>query len=689
MNRTGAALLSAAVAVSTFVIPIESAAATPAPAATSQRLTNLAHLDYLADRVAERPSAAHTTYRLARDPNIGVLWVYANHQDDGTFRRVGGGDYDAATNTYAQGAYDTDDIARAAVVYLRQWQATGSSHAKEQAYQQLRGLAYFQTLTGPKAGEVVLWMQPNGALNPSPIIKDNPDPSDSDASYWLARTLWAYGEGYAAFRHSDPAFAAFLAARMALSLRALNRDVLTDYGKYQVLHGVRVPAWLIGDGADASSEAALGIAAYVKAGGPGAGTALTALAELTRGITELSAGSTTTYPYRALLPWALSRSQWHAWGAQMASGLAAAYPLLGRRELLKTAVADTAGFTAQLLTSTGPVNGMQPTVTNGAQIAYGADGRVQALYAVSRLTRSIGLRDLAGVAAGWFFGANPAGVPVYDPSTGVTNDGVEADGRVNGNSGAESTIHGLLTMQLLDAHPDLATLARQSAHIAVRDGLTTVEAETGTLTGAATVVTPKPQWTGDAQWSGDAVVAGRRQRGDLDLARRRSTTAGPTRGRVPAGSRRTHPVHRGLVVRHGPLRRHRRAGCRRVAELAAAGRHRSDRSRRHADGYRTNLGRHRPYRRPAGDAGGRHPLGLGRRTRHRRADVQGPTDSGPFGGSSRQRPSDGQVLRPQRPPARHVDLAGRYRHHRHRPWRLHCDHPLTPAPCGDHLAIRG
>ncbi len=69
-------------------------------------------------------------------------------------------------------------------------------------------------------------------------------------------------------------------------------------------------------------------------------------------------------------------------------------------------------------------------------------------------------------------------------------------------------------MQLLDAHPDLATLARQSAHIAVRDGLTTVEAETGTLTGAATVVTPDPQWTGDALWGpapdghGRAVAAG-------------------------------------------------------------------------------------------------------------------------------------------------------------------------------------
>jgi len=503
-----AAVLTAIVTVAVLVVPTGTAAAATSTARAGVRLTNLAHLDFLTDTVAVSPSAAHTTYRLAQEPGIGVLWVYADRQSDGSYRRVGGGAYDTATNTYAQGAYDTDDIARAAVAYLREWRATGSAHAKQQAYQQLRGLAYFQTLTGPKAGEVVLWMQPDGTLSPSPIIKDNPDPSDSDASYWLARTLWAYGEGYAAFRHADPAFAAFLADRMTLAVRALNRDVLVDYGRHVVLHGVRVPAWLIANGADASSEASLGLAAYVRAGGPGARAARKALAELSRGISELSAGSTTTFPYRALLPWALSRSQWHAWGAQMASGLAAAYPLLGRPELLRTAVADTAGFTPQLLTSTGPVNGIQPTVTGGAQIAYGADGRVQALYAVSRLTRSSGLHDLAGVAAGWFFGANTAGVPVYDPATGVTNDGVEADGRVNRNSGAESTIHGLLTMQLLDAHPDLASLARRSAHISLRDGLTTVEAETGALTGPASVVTPDPQWTGDALWSNQAVAAG-------------------------------------------------------------------------------------------------------------------------------------------------------------------------------------
>ena len=158
--------------------------------AATRPLTTLAHLDFLTDRVGVTDTAAHSMYKLAADPKVGVQWVYANVESDGTFTRVGGGDYNPLKNTYGQGAFDTDDIARAAVVYLRQWQATGEEKAKDQAYQLLRGLTYLQTLTGPKAGEVVLWMQPDGTVNPSPLQPDSPNPSDSDASYWLARTLW-------------------------------------------------------------------------------------------------------------------------------------------------------------------------------------------------------------------------------------------------------------------------------------------------------------------------------------------------------------------------------------------------------------------------------------------------------------------------------------------------------------------
>ncbi|MET0965267.1 MAG: hypothetical protein ABWZ02_02655 [Nakamurella sp.] len=494
-------------------------AATPAPTAAAvpmSSLTNLAHLDFLTEQVAVPDSTAHSSYRLATEPTVGVLWVYADANPDGSFTKVGGGPYDAATNTYSQGAFDADDIARAAVVYLRQWRATGDTKAKEQAYQQLRGLSYLQTLTGPSAGEVVLWMQPDGTLNPSPTPVELPDPSDSGPSYWLARTLWALGEGYAAFEHTDREFAAFLKSRMDLAVAALHRDVLGDYRSYQLIHGVRVPAWLIVDGADASSEAVLGLAAYVQATGDRRARA--ALTKLAHGIAAMSDGSPTSWPYRALLPWALSRSQWHAWGSNMSVALAAAATVLGEQNLLKPAISDTAGFSAQLLTSTGPINGMQPTPTDITQIAYGADARVQGLFAVGTASHRPGIRQLAGIAAGWFFGQNASGAAVYDPATGVTRDGVQGDGTVNNNSGAESTIHGLLTMQVLDANPDLAALARSAAAIHTRNGLSVVEAESGTLRGQATVITPASAWTGESLWSGSYVAAGPGSTIDVALA---------------------------------------------------------------------------------------------------------------------------------------------------------------------------
>ena len=254
-----------------------------APAAAP--LTNLAHLDFLTATVTPPPQPGHTTYQLGTQPSVGVLWVYANYLAPGSYQVTGGGSYDAADNSYGQGAYDADDISRAAVVYLRHWKQFGDRHSRDEAYQLLRGLTYLQTASGPDAGNVVLWMQPDGTLNPSPTPPDSPNPSDAGPSYWLARTIWALGEGYADFRGSDPAFATFLRQRLDLAITALDREVLTSYGHYEISNGLRMPAWLITGAADASSEATLGLAAYVRAGGGAA--ARTALAELAEGIADL------------------------------------------------------------------------------------------------------------------------------------------------------------------------------------------------------------------------------------------------------------------------------------------------------------------------------------------------------------------------------------------------------------------
>jgi len=472
-------------------------AASPATAAPSSTLTNTAHLDFLLDTATPAAVDGHTTYRLAEEPALTMPWTYADARDGGTFERVGGGPLDPETGYWGQGAYNSDDIARAAVVYVRHWQQTGSAASRDKAYELLRSVAYLQTDSGPNAGNVVLWMQPDGTLNRSPEPVELPDPSDSGASYWLARSVWAFGEGYAAFKNDDPAFAAFLQDRLQLGVKAIDRQALNKYGKYVTADGKKVPAWLIVNGADASSEAVLGLTAYVGATRDKA--AKSALKKLARGIAEMGAGDTRQWPYGAILPWAESPSMWHAWSSQMPAALAEASIVLDDKSLLKPALADSGSFTPTLITAGGPDNAWYPTPIEKVQIAYGADSRLQSLLAVSDASGRGGFDDLAAIMGAWYFGNNKSGAPVYDPATGVTFDGVQADGSVNKNSGAESTIHGLLSMLALDEHPAIAERAQSIAHVETQSGLSIVEAETAT---GGTVVTPESAWTGESQWSG-------------------------------------------------------------------------------------------------------------------------------------------------------------------------------------------
>ena len=485
MNPTRRTVLGGAVAASAAaMLPMATAsAATP----KAGRLSNLAHLDFLRASVAPPAAPGHSTF--GSGP-LGVLWTYADRQADGSYKRIGGGTFDPVTNTYGQGAYNADDISRAAVVYLRHWELFHDASSLAAARGLLRGLTFLQSPNG----NVVLWMQPDGTLNPSADPPELPDPSDSGPAYWLARTVWALGEGYAVFRRTDRAFADFLKARIELAVSALERQVLTRYGQYNIVDGRRVPAWLIVNGADATSEAVLGLAAYVRAGG--SARARRALAQFAEGIAAMSAGSRTVWPFRALLPWGESISDWHAWGAQMPSALAAASSALGSRRLLDPAIGDTAGFTPLLMTAGGPDNGWLPAPIDRTQIAYGVDARLQGLLAVGLP----GLKQVAAFVAAWYFGANRAGEAMYDPATGRTYDGISGDGVVNRNSGAESSIHGQLSMLALDAAPEIARLVGRPTY----DGLRVVEAESAT---GGQVVTPPSAWTGESQWSNGSYLS--------------------------------------------------------------------------------------------------------------------------------------------------------------------------------------
>lgn len=463
-------------------------------------VVNLAHLDFLHDSVPypSAPPAGHSTTEPGTP--IDTWWVYANFNPaTGTYTRTGGGAYDAAAHTYGQGAFDTDDVARAAVVYLTHYRYYHDRHSLELARGALRWVLYMQTTSGPNAGNFILWMQPDGALNPNPTPPDQPNPADAGASYWMARSMWALGEGYQTFRQIDPGFASVLAARMRLAMDKLDEELVSpNYGHYYTLHGYQTPAWFIADGADASSEALLGLAAFARAGGDAEARKLTQ--QLGSGIASFQLGSERDWPWHALMPWARSVSDWHAWAAHMSMALASSADVAGRPEWLAAARRDASSFEVHQQLSFGPINGLEPAPDDLSQIAYGNETTVDGLLAIGRATGDDVFRRWAGIAASWLFGDNPAATAMYQPDNGVVFDGINGDGTVNRNSGAESTIEGLLS--LMNAVND-PVASRYVGYTKVVSHLTyqKVEAESGSLSGAATVVTPASAWTGEAQWS--------------------------------------------------------------------------------------------------------------------------------------------------------------------------------------------
>ena len=107
------------------------------------------------------------------------------------------------------------------------------------------------------------------------------------------------------------------------------------------------------------------------------------MVRLSEGIAELAGGNARHWPFGAVLSTSQSRSIWHAWASQMPAALEATADVTGDRHLRRTALRDSFTFVPWLLTSGGADNGRMPSRTDGTQIAYGVDSRVQNLIAMT------------------------------------------------------------------------------------------------------------------------------------------------------------------------------------------------------------------------------------------------------------------------------------------------------------------
>ncbi|HYE58167.1 MAG TPA: hypothetical protein VD948_06660, partial [Rhodothermales bacterium] len=156
--------------------------ATEPPAAR----VNFAHLDHLGEDVVRDGQ----TYRLVH--------IYA---DAPTYAWVGDDD---------EGIACVDDAARAAVVYLRDYELNGTAASRAKAEGLLRFVAYMQTDRGTFYNFV--WDR---------SLRINTEHANSKADrfeWWAARGVWALGEGARVLKATDPAASQRYAAHVRRSL---------------------------------------------------------------------------------------------------------------------------------------------------------------------------------------------------------------------------------------------------------------------------------------------------------------------------------------------------------------------------------------------------------------------------------------------------------------------------------------
>jgi hypothetical protein len=394
---------------------------------------NLAHLDRLGEEVSQNGES------------LRIIHIYSEAPD---YEWVGDED---------EGIAALDDAARAAVVYLHHFEYTGNVASVRKAKQLLRFIMSMQRPDGLFFNFV--W---DARLN----INETHVNSRADAfGWWASRGVWALGLGVRVLQETDPELAQTMAGRVQLTFPYL-RDMLSHYGQYATGGGRRMPRWLVSEtGSDATSELLLGLVAY-QAAVPDAEVA-DMIARFAEGVALMQYGSMNSFPFGAH---ASSFDTWHGWGNSQTQALSEAgitasaehealhfYPRLLVEGWLYSFSLDDPGVRREF-----------------EQIAYATRGVAVGLVRLFEASGDIRYAKMAGLAASWLTGNNPANAIMYDGATGRGFDGIGGPDIVNRNSGAESTIESLFIVLEVGRHPEaqkwFGSTASPSVHL-TREGV--------------------------------------------------------------------------------------------------------------------------------------------------------------------------------------------------------------------------
>lgn len=383
-------------------------------------LINTAHLEHLYEKIT------------LGGRQMGIIHIYADAPDY------------KWTEAPGEGIACVDDVARAAIFYLRYNSAVNDS----MSFDRVKSLLEF-----------LFYMQDKNGMFYNFILKDNSvnrtrENSRAKADWWTWRAMWAAAEAYKFFKGKDTVWEKRLSESFRKILPAVN-EMIMKYPQTKMVNGIKVPEWLpYGCASDQAAVILMALAEYSKVvNDTEVNNQMKRLAE---GIMMMQAGDSVHIPYCAHLSW---ENTWHAWGSNQPEALLKAGEVLKDAGMIKSALSAINNFYRYLLKdkylSEFSVNGgRMENIKKYPQIAYGINPMVSACIEAHKITRDTKYAEMAADIAAWFFGRNPARRLMYDQSTGRGYDGIESAEKINFSSGAESTIETLMALLAVEQEPE-------------------------------------------------------------------------------------------------------------------------------------------------------------------------------------------------------------------------------------------
>lgn len=391
---------------------------------SNAKLVNTDHLDALYQKVT-----------VANKTELGLIHIYSEFPD---YRWV---------KDPIEGVSAIDDVARAAIFYQRQYQLTGSATDLEK----VKSLVEFILYLRADNGYFYNFIYPDHSINKEYKT------SVAEPNWWTWRALWALTQTYPTLVKTDSA----LAERTRETIFATIDVIYKDFNFKQTQgekEGVAVPEWLPHTAGDQASVLLMALSDA---------QTLEAKPEIEKMMRSLAAGimlmqikDTSSPVHGAFLSW---QNLWHGYGNSQAYALLVAGKSLGDREMIKAAFTELDHFQPWLINNgflnefTVRQQGEKVTLIEQkkfSQIAYIIRPMVFANIKAWEISRDAVYLERAVDLSLWFFKNNPAQSQMYYPVTGISFDGIDSATKVNKNSGAESTIEALLTLQLIESVPE-------------------------------------------------------------------------------------------------------------------------------------------------------------------------------------------------------------------------------------------